>query len=127
MSVRDQLEAKLLAGANRKIALSDLPVRLAELNDEQLVRWSYVLAHGFVDFLVERYHEFRLGLLLNHLQAEGSVVRAFRVTYGASLEALERQWWHTITAAEAAGRAAAATDSAPLIRRSMPDPVPKRP
>lgn len=91
--LRQELRARLIAGADRRISLNELPARLAELSDEPLVRWSYLQAHGFVDFLVSRHQEFRLRLLLDHLQAEGSLSRAFRLTYGRSLPALEEEWW----------------------------------
>ena len=54
---------------------------------------------GFVEYLVRNYHEFRLLLLLEAITSEGSVSRAFEVTYGKRLDELEVAWWRQVTAA----------------------------
>ncbi|MBI4601182.1 MAG: tetratricopeptide repeat protein [Planctomycetes bacterium] len=92
----DELRRALREGASRRLAFRDVPLRLWEVDDEALSRWTYVQGHGFVEFLVQRFQEFRLRLLLRALAREGSVARAFEGTYGAALDDLEAQWWKEV-------------------------------
>jgi hypothetical protein len=78
------------------LSLRSVPTRLWEVEDEALARWTYLEGLGFVEYLVERHQEFRLRLLLRTLAREGSVARAFEVTYGATLDALEAAWWEEL-------------------------------
>ena len=43
-----------------------------------------------------KYQPFRLGLCLHAMREEGSVGRGFEVTYGETLEALEKAFWSAV-------------------------------
>lgn len=91
-----ELQRRLWEGRARKLAFAQLSRRLWQLEDEELARWTYLQAYGFVEFLVERFKEFRLRLLVDAIRAEGSLDGAFRKTYGQSLSELERAWWSKV-------------------------------
>jgi hypothetical protein len=86
----------LRKGAARKLPFKDVPARLWEVDDEALARWTYLQGLGFVEHLAARFHEFRLRLLLAAIAREGSLAKGFEVTYGASIEDVERSWWAEI-------------------------------
>lgn len=92
----DETRKLLRAGASRKIAFRNVPARLWEVEDEALARWTYLQGLGFVDYLCERFLEFRLRLLLDALAKERSLGAAFEATYGITLEAAEAAWWRDI-------------------------------
>jgi len=114
---REKLHRLLWEGRTRRLAFSSLPSRLWAIDDVELARWSYLQGLGFVEFLVERFHEFRLQLLVEALAEEHSVSEAMRRTYGASLEALEEEWWRRV---EEGAQGRAATNVGP----SPADPAP---
>ena len=91
---REEETRRLLReGASRRIRFKDVPSRLWEVENEELARWTYLQGLGFVEFLVARFQEFRLRLLLEAIEGEGSVSKAFELTYGLSLESAEGLWW----------------------------------
>jgi len=90
------LRELLRAGAARRVRFQDVPARLWEIDDEALARWTYLQGLGFVSFLAEKYQPFRLGLCLHAMREEGSVGRGFEVTYGETLEALEKAFWSAV-------------------------------
>ena len=92
----DETRKLLRAGAARKIPFRNVPARLWEVEDETLARWTYLQGLGFVDYLCERFLEFRLRLLLEALAKERSLGAAFEATYGFTLEAAEAAWWREI-------------------------------
>ena len=83
-------------GLRRKIPFRSVPARLWEVEDVALARWTYLQGLGFVDFLCERFQEFRLRLLLEGLARERSLGAAFEATYGLTLEAAEAAWWREL-------------------------------
>jgi hypothetical protein len=92
----DATRKLLREGASRKIPFRSVPARLWEVEDEALARWTYLQGLGFVDFLCERFQEFRLRLLLEGLAKERSLGAAFEATYGLTLEAAEAAWWREL-------------------------------
>jgi tetratricopeptide (TPR) repeat protein len=93
---REKLRQELKANAAKRIRLEKVPARLWEIIDASLARWTYLEGLGFVSYLVEKHRAFRLRLLLSAARREGSLARAFEVTYGAPLSELENRWWQTI-------------------------------
>ncbi len=89
----ETLRRRLWQGRERKLAFGELPARLWQLKDEELARWTYLQAYGFVEYLVRRFKEFRLRLLVDAIRAEGSLEGAFRKTYGHTLGELDVAWW----------------------------------
>lgn len=80
----------------RRIPLLEIPARLWEVEDEALARLSYLEGLGFVEFLARRYRPFRLSLLLRALGEERSLQRALELTYGETLQELEKSWWRAL-------------------------------
>ncbi len=93
---RSRAREKLRASQAARIAFKDMPARLWEIDNEEVAQMTYLEGLGFVEFLAERYKPFRLTLLLKALSSEGSLRRAFAVTYGTGLEELERNWWKSL-------------------------------
>jgi Flp pilus assembly protein TadD len=96
------VEKVLREGGAARTLLRDAPVRLWEVADEGVARRTYLEGLAFVEYLVARYHAFRLPLLLEAISAEGSLSRAFETTFGLPLDELEDRWWQEFTAAEEA-------------------------
>jgi hypothetical protein len=94
----EETRRALLEGVSKRIRFRDVPSRLWEVDNEELARWTYLQGLGFVEFLVKRFQEFRLRLLLEAIASEGSVSKAFELTYGLSLESAEGLWWKDILA-----------------------------
>ena len=90
------LRARLWEGRGRRLAFGALPARLWQVEDEELARWTYLQAYGLVEYLVRRFKEFRLRLLVDAIRSEGSIEGAFRSTYGLALEELEAAWWDEV-------------------------------
>ncbi len=90
----------------QRLHFEQLPVRLAAIEDEELVRSIYLHGLGFVVYLQQRYHLFRLRLLLDELKSQESLSKAFENTYGKSLGALQDEWWALIEEQRASGQAA---------------------
>ncbi len=93
---RRKLDDELRLHRDRKIPFERVPIRLSEITDQSTARWTYLQGLGFTTFLVDRHQAFRLRLLLASLRQEGSLVKAFETTYGASLSDLERDWWRSL-------------------------------
>lgn len=90
----------------KRLRFQDVPARLWEVEDQEIARLTYLQALDFVEFLVARFHEFRLRLLLEAIHREGSVSEGFRLTYGWDLEESESRWWQEVEGpAGAAGSA----------------------
>ena len=87
---------QLREGASRRIHFKDVSTRLWEVDNEDIARWTYLEGLGFVEFIVARFQEFRLRLLLDSISKEGSVSKAFELTYGVNLEKAEELWWQEI-------------------------------
>ncbi len=94
---RREVVEKLRQGASRRVPFARIPARLWEVSDEDEARWTYLQGLGFVEHLASRYRVFRLRLLLETAREEGSLARAFRLTYGKTLEELEEEWWRAIS------------------------------
>lgn len=92
----DSLARQLRAASGRRMALEKIPARLWAVDDVDLARQSYLQGHGFVEYLVENFHEFRLRLLLSALAEEHSLGKAFERTFGLSLGELEEGWWRDV-------------------------------
>lgn len=92
----EEVRAALVKGRAQRLSFSKIPTRLWEVDDERLARWTYLEGLGFVDYLRATYSPFRIRLCLESLRAEGSVPRAFEVTFGQRLEALEEAWWASL-------------------------------
>ncbi len=90
------LRVSLGEGRDRRVEFGELPARLWQVEDEELARWTYLQAYGLVEYLVRRFKEFRLRLLIDAIRAEGSLEGAFRKTYGLTLEELEAAWWSEV-------------------------------
>ena len=84
-----------------RTTLDQTPARLWLVGDEQVVRMSYLQGFAFVEFLSERYHEFRLHLLLRSIALGGSLRAAFEETYGLGLRQLEESMWRHVASAAA--------------------------
>ena len=102
-SRRERLAKDLRALPGKRIPLEKVPLRMWEISDQAFARLTYLEGLGFVDFLVERHRAFRLRLLLAACRREGSLSRAFEVTYGAGLAGLEAQWWRSLDGPSPAG------------------------
>jgi tetratricopeptide (TPR) repeat protein len=89
---REELRSK----PSQRLHFKDVPARLWEVDDEEVARRTYLQGLAFVDYLVRRFHEFRLQLCLLSIAQEGSLSKAFQRTYGASLDDLEGLWWKEI-------------------------------
>ncbi len=94
---RGEITQRLRKGRERMIPFHKVPSRLWAVEDVELARWSYLQGLGFVEYLVLRYHEFRLRLLLAAIARDHSLATAFEGTYGKTLEALEKAWWQDVT------------------------------
>ncbi|MBN1441920.1 MAG: hypothetical protein JXA90_04375 [Planctomycetes bacterium] len=112
---RERIYAELRGARDRRIPLDEIPARLWAVSDVELARWSYREGLAFVEFLVERYGEFRLRLLLGAMAEEHSVERAFARTYGLDRAQLEERFWREIDSspAEQRQRAPAADGEGP--------------
>lgn len=88
-----EVASMLRERARARIRFEDVPGRLWEVDDEAFARQTYLQGLGFVEFLVERFLEFRLGLLLRAIHEEGSLKKGFETVYGLSLESAEVEWW----------------------------------
>ncbi len=95
-SRRQKLIEDLRKHRDRKIPFERVPVRLSEIADQSLARWTYLQGLGFTTYLAERHQAFRLRLLLASLRQDGSLAKAFETTYGASLADLEKEWWQSL-------------------------------
>ena len=90
---RALIDEQLRQGSKRRLPFAKVPARLSELTNEQEARWTYIQGLGFVEELAARYAVFRLRILIETARAEGSLSRAFELTYGKPLEVLEEEWW----------------------------------
>ena len=90
---RALIDKQLREGSKRRLPFARVPARLSDLTDEQKARWTYLQGLGFVEDLADRYAVFRLRMLIETARVEGSLSRAFELTYGQSLEVLEESWW----------------------------------
>jgi tetratricopeptide (TPR) repeat protein len=88
-----RIRLQLRENAASRISFSKIPPRLWEVASEAQARWTYVQGIGFVEHLATRYSPFRLRILLESARAEGSLARAFELTYGMGLDGLEESWW----------------------------------
>ena len=98
--VRQQLSAQ----SARRLSFGEVPARLWEVEDVETARWTYLQGLGFVHFLNARFYRFRLVLLLDAIARERSLSKAFEMTYGRSLEALENLWWAEVLGPAAEAR-----------------------
>ncbi len=100
-SLRDQRNQetvkRLLQIQDRRIPLERIPPRMWEISDQSFARLTYLEGLGFVSYLVETHRTFRLRLLLTTYCREGSLNRAFKITYGATLGELEVRWWRFLS------------------------------
>jgi len=96
-SRRDQRMTKqLIENRQRKIPLERVPPRMWEISDQSFARLTYLEGLGFVSYLIEKHRAFRLRILLSTYRREGSLNRAFKITYGATLQELEDRWWKSV-------------------------------
>lgn len=112
-TTRGAIERLLYAQRSRRLPLHEIPARLWEVDDEELARQSYLQGLGFVAYLADRFHEFRLRLVLGAIAEEHSVTRAFERVYGATLETLEGQWWQELEERVASGESRTEVDDNP--------------
>lgn len=105
-----EVAAMVRDGARARIRFEDVPARLWEVDDEAFARQTYLQGLGFVEFLIERFLEFRLGLLLRAIREEGSLKKGFETVYGLSLEQAEAEWWSWV--AESGSRGPKAPEGA---------------
>ncbi|MGH9361481.1 MAG: hypothetical protein ACRD2T_06145, partial [Thermoanaerobaculia bacterium] len=92
----ERLKGALQGAAGRRLPLEKIPARMSEISDEGLAQLTYMEGLGFVAYLAENHRAFRLRLLLAACQREGSLGRAFEITYGSSLGELEARWWRSV-------------------------------
>jgi len=107
----DGINAQLRAKPSARIRFEDVPSRLWEVDDEDLARRTYLQGLSFVEFLVDRFLEFRLRILLDTIRREGSLRKAFELVYGLRLEEAEALWWKGVE--EGAGKSKAEAKVAP--------------
>ena len=90
------VERELGRNAGAPLSFGELPLRLWDVEDDAIVRQTYLQSLSFVDFLCERFHQFRIRVLLDELREEGSVKSSFKMTYGETLERLQVIWWQHV-------------------------------